>query len=93
MMKLENEQIKQNLHNRLGRIEGQVRGVQTMIDSNRDCHEIIQQLSSIKSAVHSTSLLLMREYASKCLIDSEDIQGSDKSALLDDLFSLIGKAP
>jgi len=92
-MKLKNEQIKVNLHNRLGRIEGQVRGVQSMIDNERDCREIIQQLNSIKAAVHSTSILLMREYASRCVMETDDGQEGGRQVLLDDLFTLLGKAP
>jgi CsoR family transcriptional regulator, copper-sensing transcriptional repressor len=56
-MKLQNQEIKKQLLSRLRRIEGQVRGVQGMIDEERDCQEILQQLSAIRSAVQGTSVI------------------------------------
>ena len=42
-MKVEGAATKEELQKRLKRIEGQVRGVQKMLDEDRDCHEIVQQ--------------------------------------------------
>ena len=44
---------------RLRRIEGQVRGVQRMIESSRDCESLIIQLSAIRSAVESVGALVI----------------------------------
>ena len=49
-MKIQSDEVRDNLQRRLRRIEGQVRGVQKMVDDDRDCHEVIQQLSAIRSA-------------------------------------------
>ncbi|MBI5290252.1 MAG: metal-sensitive transcriptional regulator, partial [Chloroflexi bacterium] len=51
-LKIANTAVKEDLQKRLRRIEGQVRGVQKMLDEDRECHEIIQQLAAIRSAVH-----------------------------------------
>jgi DNA-binding FrmR family transcriptional regulator len=48
-MKVEGAATKEELQKRLKRIEGQVRGVQRMLDEDRDCHEIVQQLAAIRS--------------------------------------------
>ncbi len=45
-MKIQNQEAKEKLVQRLRRIEGQVRGVQGMLDEERDCREIMQQLVS-----------------------------------------------
>ena len=58
-MKIENTVTKSKLVKRLRRVEGQVRGVQTMLEEERDCREIMQQLSAIMSAIKSTSRILM----------------------------------
>ncbi len=50
-MKVEGAATKEELQRRLKRIEGQVRGVQRMLDEDRDCHEIVQQLSAFFSAI------------------------------------------
>ncbi|MCA9998449.1 MAG: metal-sensitive transcriptional regulator, partial [Anaerolineales bacterium] len=43
-MKIQSSAVKENMHQRLRRIEGQVQGVQRMLDADRDCGDIVQQL-------------------------------------------------
>lgn len=52
---------------RLKRIEGQTRGVQKMIQEDRDCMDILYQLNAINEAVRSVSRLLVEQYARECL--------------------------
>lgn len=56
---------------RLRRIEGQVRGVQRMIDEDRDCREIVTQVAAIRSALTSVSSQVLQCYAQNCLGDEE----------------------
>lgn len=56
---------------RLRRIEGQVRGIQRMIDEGRDCREIITQVAAIRSALTSVSSQVLQCYAHNCLGDEE----------------------
>lgn len=51
---------------RLRRIEGQVRGLQRMIEDGRDCHEILTQLSGVRSALNSAGDQLLEQYAQGC---------------------------
>ncbi len=81
-----------DVQKRLKRIEGQVRGVQRMLEDERDCKEIIQQLTAIKSAVQNASLAYMRTYASDCVLQLDENDPVSRQALLDDLITLIGKA-
>jgi DNA-binding FrmR family transcriptional regulator len=81
------------LQKRLRRIEGQVRGVQKMLDEERDCHEIIQQLAAIRSAVQGASMIFMKQYASDCLMNVDQSDQATRSMLVDDLIGLLGKAP
>lgn len=70
---------------RLRRIEGQVRGIQRMVDEGRDCREIVTQVAAIKSALASVSSQVLQCYASGCLGDAE--QPTDRTiAELIDLF-------
>ena len=92
-MKLQNPETKKNLLNRLRRIEGQVRGVQTMVENERDCREIIQQLSSIRSAVQSASMDFLQDYATDCLLN--ETQADDiirREHVIKDIITLLGKA-
>lgn len=81
--------IRQDLHKRLRRIEGQVRGVQKMLDDNRECREIIQQLSAIRAAVDRATTIYMQSYAKDCLLDFD--QESGREELIDDLVTLLVK--
>ena len=92
-MKVQTPATKEELHKRLRRIEGQVRGVQKMLDEERDCHEIIQQLAAIRSAVQNASVIFMRQYASDCLINADKADLTTRAMLVDDLIGLLGKAP
>jgi DNA-binding FrmR family transcriptional regulator len=52
---------------RLKKIEGQVRGVQNMVHQERDCVDILVQLSATKSAIQSVAALVLRNYTSICM--------------------------
>ena len=51
---------------RLGRIEGQVRGIQRMVEAERYCADILIQISSIQSALRGVSRELMRNHLQHC---------------------------
>ncbi len=91
-MKLKNVETRHNLVSRLRRIEGQVRGVENMINEERDCEEILQQLTAIRSAVQSASQLFLEEYATDCLVnlDSEEVEEREK--IVREILHLLGKA-
>ncbi|MCE1252365.1 MAG: metal-sensitive transcriptional regulator [Anaerolineae bacterium] len=89
-MKL-SDNTRQNLLTRLKRIEGQTRGVQNMLEDERECREIIQQLSAIRSALQSATAEMMREYASDCLFSVPQEQ-EKRQELVEDLINLLGKA-
>lgn len=94
-MKLKSPETKEKLVQRLRRIEGQVRGVQGMVDEERDCKEIMQQLSAIRSAVQGVSRVFLQEYATECLLDIDE--GGDPRArrekIIHEMINLLDKAP
>ena len=92
-MKIINQETKGKLIKRLRRIEGQLRGVQNMLDEERDCREIMQQLSAISSAVKSTSRTFFEDYAALCLADMEGNQIEEKQDLLREMVALLDKTP
>ncbi len=71
-MKLANDEAKSKLLQRLRRIEGQVRGVESMLEGDRECRDIIQQVTAIQSALLGFRELLLEEYALTCLLPGED---------------------
>ena len=70
---------------RLRRIEGQVRGVQRMVDEGRDCREIVTQVTAIKAALSSVNSQVLQCYAHNCLGETEP-PTDQRIAELIDLF-------
>jgi DNA-binding FrmR family transcriptional regulator len=85
------EQDKKALVNRLKRAEGQMRGVQRMIEDERDCEAILQQLTAVRSALHTASLALARSYAAQCLVEADD--DMTHTQVIDSLMGALGKLP
>jgi len=86
-MKVESPEARDRIRNRLRRIEGQVRGVQRMLDDGRDCQEIVQQLAAIRAAVQQAGLDVMRVYAAQCLSDPD----ADVEAMVEYLTGTLAK--
>ena len=100
-MKIQNLEAKEKLIQRLRRIEGQVRGVQSMLDEERDCREIMQQLAAIHSAVQGASRIFLQEYATACLVEMDDDPfpqnnpnlREKRQKIIQDMIALLDKAP
>lgn len=68
---------------RLRRIEGQVRGIQRMVEENRDCRDVVVQLAAVKASVASLNTLVAETYAQECLCGAEQLDTSEVARLLD----------
>jgi len=68
---------------RLRRIEGQVRGIQRMVEENRDCRDVVVQLAAIKASVASLNTLVAETYAQECLCGGEQLDSDEVARLLD----------
>ncbi len=67
-MKLDSSSAKTDLLRRVRRLEGQARGVAKMIEDDRDCNDILQQLSAVRSAAHQAIVTLVRAYSTECVM-------------------------
>lgn len=55
---------------RLGRIEGQIRGISRMVDEDKYCIDILTQISAVRSALQSVSVGLLEEHIGHCVLDA-----------------------
>ncbi|EGQ25213.1 metal-sensitive transcriptional regulator [Sporosarcina newyorkensis] len=78
---------KQQLLNRLKRIEGQVRGIHQMIENDRYCVDILHQISAIQSAMNKVSLALLEDHTHHCVVNA--IKGQDGEAAIQELMSVM----
>lgn len=54
---------------RLKRIEGQIRGLIKMVESGKDCEDVLIQISSAKSALHKTGQVILENHLQHCVLD------------------------
>ena len=90
-MTAQNEASKQNIIQRLRRIEGQARGLQDMLNKDRNCREIIQQFASVRSALQSAMVVFVKEYATQCLLNPDQDEKVSREKLVEDLVFILEK--
>jgi len=82
------EERKDNCVRRLKAAEGQIRGLQGMIEQQRPCVEVLTQLAAVQSALRQVSRIVMRNYLENCATDA--IRRSDPK-VYDELMEAIFK--
>ena len=82
------ENEKKSMINRLNRIEGQVRGIKKMVESDAYCPDILIQVSAVNAALNSFNKVLLAEHIRTCV--TEDIrEGKDET--IDELVATLQK--
>jgi CsoR family transcriptional regulator, copper-sensing transcriptional repressor len=74
---------KDALVKRLHRIEGQVRGIERMVEDERYCIDILTQISAVSTALESVALKLLEEHVNHCVagaLASGDAEAADEKA-------------
>lgn len=84
------DQDKQRLINRLNRIEGQVRGLCTMIENDRDCMEVLRQVTSTSGALRGVWLQITGDHIRGCL-QNASLDTGNRDTLIDELMEHLGK--
>ncbi len=67
--KVRDDKEYKDLMNRLKRIEGQVRGIERMLEENAYCPEIMIQVSAVNNALNSFNKVLLAEHIRTCVVD------------------------
>lgn len=86
--KMRTEKEFRALLNRLSRIEGQVRGIRNMVESNAYCTDIVTQVSAISAALNAFNKELLSEHIKTCV--AEDMKAG-KNETMDELVQTIQK--
>ena len=80
---------KPKLVNRLHRIEGQVRGIEKMVDEGRYCIDILTQISAVQAALDKVALGLLDQHAHHCVIGAEE--PAERGEKTDELMAAVGR--
>ena len=72
------------IQKRLRRIEGQVRGLQKMVEDDRYCIDVLEQVSAATRALQSVALELLDDHLAHCVADAVTAGGDEATAKLDE---------
>lgn len=65
--------------NRLSRAIGHLESIKRMVESGRDCSEVLIQLSAVKSAINNTGKIILQDHIEHCIVDA--VEHGDKEAI------------
>jgi len=80
---------KQDIINRLKKIEGQVKGIQKMIEEEKPCAEILTQIAAIRAAINKVGGLVLERYSKTCIENA--LLTDDRERNIEDLVNTIQK--
>ena len=83
--------VKDRNVKRLRRIEGQVRGLQKMVDEDRYCADVLTQISSVQEALRGVGRELMRNHLKHCATSAIRAGDDEAEAMYDELVNLMYK--
>lgn len=83
-----NTEDRTELLRRLKSIEGHIRGVTRMVEEDRPCMAVLQQIRAVQGSLKQTQLLLIRQHLDTCLCDLETQDQDHAQLLRDELISL-----
>lgn len=81
------DERKREVRRRLKRARGQVDGIERMLDANRPCAEILQQIAAAQEALRAASKIMVRSYMEKCA--TEGIKAGREKEVYDELLNII----
>ena len=77
------ESDREQVQGRLKRVEGQIRGLQKMVDEDRYCIDVLRQVSAAKAALDAVALVLLEDHTAHCV--AEAIRAGDGSQKIREL--------
>jgi DNA-binding FrmR family transcriptional regulator len=87
---LDNREVsKEDILNRMKKIEGQAKGIQKMIEEDKCCGDIMVQISAIRSAINRVGGLIMDRYIKECL--RESIKSGKEDEKVEEIIETIVK--
>jgi DNA-binding FrmR family transcriptional regulator len=82
---------KEAIQRRLRKVEGQVRGLERMVDEDRYCIEILEQVSAATKALQAVALELLDEHLAHCVSDAVRQGGDEAAQKLSEASAAIGR--
>jgi CsoR family transcriptional regulator, copper-sensing transcriptional repressor len=77
------------VHNRLRRIEGQVRGLQRMVEEDAYCIDILTQVAAVQTALEQVAVNVLDAHVRHCVADAVACDGAQGEEKLDELMAAV----
>ena len=81
--------FKKKLDSRINRIEGQIRGIGKMLNNRVNCDEVLNQISSVKSALNGVAKLILESHIRNCVVN--DIKAGEENNTITELVATLNK--
>ncbi len=88
-MKTSYEADKEVLLRRLRRMEGQVRGIQQMIEDNRYCLEVVQQINALTAAAREVSIMVIEDHLRECV--TQAVSDGEQDKIIAEMMNVLRK--
>lgn len=69
---------KKDIQVRLRRIEGQVKGIERMMESEACCKDVLVQVAAVRAAINKVGALILQNYAQNCMVSDEENKNAEK---------------
>ena len=83
--------VTQNVLKRLRNIEGQVRGLQRMVEEDKYCIDILTQVSAVRSALNSVGMKVLRRHIDTCVTEAIRDGGESKDEMIEELMTILSR--
>jgi len=80
---------KEDLIRRLKKIEGQVKGLQRMVESDKNCVDILVQVAAVRAAIHKVGTIVFENHSRRCLVNAVDDE--NKEGAIEELIGVLTK--
>lgn len=83
--------INKSALRRLSIIEGQIRGIQKMVEEEKYCIEILNQISAVRSALNGVGKMILRRHIDHCFSDALRNNGANAKEMIDEIMMVFSK--
>ncbi|WP_430789818.1 metal-sensitive transcriptional regulator [Virgibacillus flavescens] len=80
------------VQNRVKRIEGQVRGLVKMMEEEKDCREVVSQMTAVRNAMDRTAALIVSTNLERCIREEQQNGGKNSEDLIKEAVNLLVKS-
>jgi DNA-binding FrmR family transcriptional regulator len=86
-------ETKESVRKRLNRVEGQVRGISKMVETDRYCIDVVTQIAAVRAALRKIEEEVIRDHVGHCVADAiRSGDPEDQRRKVDELIEVIGRA-